>query len=1590
MKNYLIQLKARALEKNHQWAAAHALYQQIASENPRITPTLAYRLGFTAIKNKQPAAAIPWLQQAIQKQPVPAHWCRRLAQAAQHTNNAQAALAALQQGGAAAFSGINGIFAFAQQLEKAEKYTDAAQLYHHAAVLESSNPLYHYRLGRALQQAENYPAAIAAYQQALAQDANHFDSLLSLGRCAVEVGHPDLIQSSYQRILALSHQQAKSYHHVAYHELGRLKAAQGEHASALDDYQQALALSPKYAASWYAQGLSQQALQQSVAALASFKQAAKLKPEHTEWQITLARHCGQSGPFALAVDTWAKILKAEPDNPDWLLQYALMLDMAGKIPEAQKAYARLLEQEAQDNEPGETEASSHPLALYCEALALVHNKQYKDAQEPFAQTVELMGEQAPAHWYFRYGVSLFRGGRAAYAEAPLQQAIRLLPGNHHYVYALAEAIRYQGRTWQEVEVLQQALDVLQAESNSNPSSRVQAKWCFELGEAQDKMKRFAKAGTAFAQANTLQPGDAMQHFREGYAWERAGQANKAQAAYALAQQHDKKLRSKTFGISVFHQAREFWPHAAEAYAQQNKNNPLNGELLYRLGMAHDRCYRWEQAAQCYRQALVFEPHKPDWHYRLGFVLERQEEWLEAARCYRFAAATRDKHTPYWFYRLGYVLNKAGEQEKACRAFLQTRPQVELPVLPAALANFIPADLAEEELQAFVDNYSQQQNESLQQLIASNMALHSNNPAQVYYKLGQQAERREMWQEAAELYQQAVRRSNDYESGMYYRLGYALTQLGQFEKACAAFLQTRILQRAHGVSETPLEKTTEHIRITTYYTEYVETLPLLEKTIVYESHLGKQLSCNPFAIFISLLENPLYKDYLHIWLMRDEEVPPEEYRALPNVIFVKRVKDLHLRYLATAEYLINNTGFPPWFQRREGQKYLNTWHGTPLKTLGKQQTYNFQEHKRTQRNFFHATHIISPNPHTTSVLLDSYDLRPIMGGKLAETGYPRIDLTTNASQAICAKIRRKLGISGKRPVVLYAPTWRGTLETITYELEKIKEDIQYLMGQHDCDFLFRGHHLLEKVIDPNDSLGCTIVDQDIDTNQLLTVVDVLITDYSSIFFDFLPTGKPIIYYIFDLEDYTRDRGMYFNIEEMPGYKCKDLDSLNSSLGLALTGKLPDESHHFATQKKFNLHDDGNATKRTIDFFFNNDDSCVVDLQRQASTRVLMNGGGFQRNGITTSLLNLLKHVDASKIHITMGVSPEAIESNPENMVLFERLPSEVAVIARHGIMNMSWEERWLRTQYNQHGLNFNDSQMVVIKNIFDREFNRIFGGAKFDVSVAFTGYEDFWSNILNTNKKTHKKLIYLHSDIYDEYITKYPEMEKIFKTYSYADKLVSVSQKSKEINYQKLGKLLDLPKEKFVYCNNVQDPERILFLKDGGVEEGDKLLFSSGTVFLNVGRLSPEKGHLKLIQAFAKLVERQYEAKLIILGDGPLKRKLIDFIADNNLSERVYILGYRKNPYPYIHQSDCFVLSSDHEAMTMSLMEAIILGKPFVATDISGNADIKNMYPENFVENSQDGLLVGMLKFLQGELIQPKFNSTLYNDEAIDKFFELIS
>jgi len=1205
--------------------------------------------------------------------------------------------------------------------------------------------------------------------------------------------------------------------------------------------------------------------------------------------------------------------------------------------------------------------------FYRLALAQELNKKFALAAENYAKATELQPQNAK--YFYRLGKVLWICNKGPEAEKALHQAMELEPKNPSYAYELVLAIRKQGRIWQEVEALQAALAL-------DPAN---AQWQFELGDAQDKMNRFAEAGQAFAQANAIKPGDPVWHFREGWAWERAGQDKKAKTAYAAAIAADKSLKAKELGIGVFHQQRGFWQQAAEAYAREAKSQPHNGELHYRLGLAHDRCYRWEQAATCYRQALASEPDKPDWHYRLGFVLERQELWQQAAEAYEYAATTRPTHTPYWFYRLGYVLAQAGLHEPACKAFLCTRQQAQLDAPSSGMQQ------AQTELSLhYLGNLKSQLRAMKPQ--AQDSALHSNDQAAAFYKLGNQAERLQMWDEAAQAYQAAVARSNSHNGLWYYRLAYVLMQMERWQEAVSAFLETRVFKQAHGVDMSRYEKDAGLMQVMEY-TEYLETLPVQKKTILYESFLGASLSCNPFAIYQEIIDREDFSDFLHIWVITDETELPFDFIPRFNTILIKRQSSAYRRYIATAEYLINNVTFPFWFIRREEQKYLNTWHGTPLKGLGKDMPGEFMVHGNVTRNFLHATHLLSPNTHTSDAMMKSYDVAGIFNGMLAETGYPRIDSTLNSAANEKSKLKKQLGLSDDLPVVLYAPTWRGVQGKVETDVQRLLEDIQGLKGEN-YQLVFRGHHFVEKTL-KDIGIPVSVAGQDIDANRLLAVVDILITDYSSIFFDFLATRRPIIYYAYDLEEYSTTRGLYFPLDTMPGRLCRSLDEVLNTIQENINDPeaYQSDEKYTVAQSSYAKFEDGKSTQRAIEFFFGDEKKHIINRYDDSRKVTLFYNGQFIPNGITSSFLNLVKNIPKNEMQLALAIESATIKNDPGRMEKFSALPGNMIILPKEGRALQTPEDAWVENTFmGMRGLVTQPIQEAYGK-IYDREFIRLYGlNNKIDKLVNFEGYSGYWTQVFAHAGSRKNNISWLHNDMLEEYRVRMPHLTRNFTSYPFYKKLVSVSSLMNEINKKSLSSFFNIEESKFFYCENTINIDEILSKASEPLEQ-DLIPWFIGTVFLTLGRMSPEKDQEKLIRAFAQAKEILPDAKLLIIGDGPLRKQLEIVINELKLQNNVFLAGQRINPFPALRACDCFILPSNHEGQPMVLLEALALGKKIIATDINGNHGILGKFGGKLVPNSVQGLRNGIENF-ENEY-SSSFNAHEYQHQAVSDFMKIM-
>lgn len=315
------------------------------------------------------------------------------------------------------------------------------------------------------------------------------------------------------------------------------------------------------------------------------------------------------------------------------------------------------------------------------------------------------------------------------------------------------------------------------------------------------------------------------------------------------------------------------------------------------------------------------------------------------------------------------------------------------------------------------------------------------------------------------------------------------------------------------------------------------LPIDEKTVLLEGGQGSNINGNAFAMLKELCENPRWADYKTVFTVTDATFEKAkarmEFYGYGDVVLVVRGSKAYSKYLATAKYLITDNTFPPYFNKRDGQVYLNTWHGTPLKTLGKSNKSSLSSLANVQKNYLSSDYALFPNEYTEKVFMKDYDLAPIFKNNAVIGNYPRNAVFYDSS--VGERMKEKIGLKGKR-VFAYMPTWRDaeTPKDKAQQLRKTEEildSFDSLLNDSQV-LLVNLHFLLSSEIDCKKYKHIEYFPSEYDTYEVLNACDGLVTDYSSVFFDFAVTRKKIILFAYDKEEYLAERGLYMPFESLP--------------------------------------------------------------------------------------------------------------------------------------------------------------------------------------------------------------------------------------------------------------------------------------------------------------------------------------------------------------------------------------------------------------------------------------------------------------------------
>lgn len=557
------------------------------------------------------------------------------------------------------------------------------------------------------------------------------------------------------------------------------------------------------------------------------------------------------------------------------------------------------------------------------------------------------------------------------------------------------------------------------------------------------------------------------------------------------------------------------------------------------------------------------------------------------------------------------------------------------------------------------------------------------------------------------------------------------------------------------------------------------------TYFIESSHGENLYGHMYQILVALNERMKF-DRVEIekkvFVSVKEPKKWEKYLSERKLYctFVEHSTKQYGEMLATCEYLYNDTSFYPFFNKRNEQVYTNIWHGTPLKNMGKHDS-NPLNMANIQKNIYATDYLVLSNEYSADIFKEAYNLNGVYQGEIIVTSSPRNDVLRD--QHLRAKIRKANQLDDKK-VIVYMPTWRGQLNSINSDLGKLQQDLEKM----NADAVFNNniiyiklHPFQEKLL--QDMLHIDELDHvfyapnELDIYEFLSAADVLVTDYSSVMFDFLNTKNKIVLYEYDKTEYYEERGCYedtANLAFSKAYLIEEvIDAYNSTSLWDYSLEIEKFTSYDSRMPKNSLS--ANLILDKIEKNIVCENMKIISTKNNKKTLVFF-AGGLWFNGITTELLNTLLAIDVEKYNVVVAVNKKSMKK--ETLQRLYELPQGVLYYPITGGLNANLFDRYLLRRYaTTENLNISFLRKKA-DQLYLNEFNRIFNGLKIDWFIHYTGYERKIAGFVSALKTTSTKTaIWLHSDMIEERKVKGKGLnwKMLLNAYQDATKVVAVTK-----------------------------------------------------------------------------------------------------------------------------------------------------------------------------------------------------------------------
>ncbi len=353
------------------------------------------------------------------------------------------------------------------------------------------------------------------------------------------------------------------------------------------------------------------------------------------------------------------------------------------------------------------------------------------------------------------------------------------------------------------------------------------------------------------------------------------------------------------------------------------------------------------------------------------------------------------------------------------------------------------------------------------------------------------------------------------------------------------------------------------------------LPIDPNLALFSAYWDRGVTCNPAAIYYKARE--LAPHVRGVFVIRD----PKSTTIPEGVEWVLVESIAHRRIAARAKFFVNNANFPGWVRKRPGTVHLQTQHGTPLKKMGLDlQDYpvgaNRMDFDRLLKRVDRWDFNISSNRFSTEIWERCYPA----SFETLEVGYPRNDQLVLATEADRVRIRKELGLAADATVVLFAPTFRDYRND--FDPEVGLDELVQAIGDNGV-LLVRAHYFLTD--DGSESPIASDRIRDVSGHSsieaLLIASDVLLTDYSSIMFDYAVMDRPIVIFAPDWDTYVRTRGVNFDLmAEPPGVVARTADELIESFRSGAVVAEAAAKARADFRRRFCDFDDGHAAEKVV--------------------------------------------------------------------------------------------------------------------------------------------------------------------------------------------------------------------------------------------------------------------------------------------------------------------------------------------------------------------------------------------------------------------------